>query len=150
MDATQSTNKSTPTNKPKLTNTSAPTNRIIYRVLIYLSAAVWFINGLVYKVLNLVPRHEKIVARILGEDYARTLTMLIGISEILMAVWILSGIQRRLNAATQIALVAVMNTLEFILAPDLLLWGRFNLLFALLFIFIIFYNEFMLNKNIDV
>ena len=38
-----------------------------------------------------------------------------------MAVWILSGIKSRLNAATQIVVVGVMNVLEFILAPD---WGE--------------------------
>ena len=59
-----------------------------------------------------------------------------------MAVWILSGIKRRLNAITQIIIIATMNTLEFILVPDLLLWGRFNALFAFLFILLIFYNEF--------
>jgi len=37
-----------------------------------------------------VTRHKEIVARILGNDYSRFLTILIGLSEILMAVWILS------------------------------------------------------------
>jgi hypothetical protein len=59
-----------------------------------------------------------------------------------MAVWILSGTRRRLNAITQMIIIATMNTLEFILVPDLLLWGRFNALFAFLFILLIFYNEF--------
>jgi hypothetical protein len=94
------------------------------------------------KVLNLVPRHQEIVARILGSDHARLLTIAIGLSEIAMAVWILSGIRRRLNAIAQIMIIAAMNTLEFILVPDLLLWGRFNALFAFLFILLIFYNEF--------
>jgi len=40
-----------------------------------------------------------------------------------------------------------MNSLEFILAPDLLLWGRFNALFAFLFILGIVYNEFYLRKR---
>ena len=108
----------------------------------YFIAAVWIINGLFCKVLNLVPRHQEIVASILGNDHARLLTIAIGISEIAMAVWILSGIRRRLNAITQIIIIATMNVLEFILVPDLLLWGRFNVLFAFLFILLIFYNEF--------
>lgn len=44
---------------------------------------VWFINGLYCKILNAVPRHEAIVARILGEEYARPLTLLIGLAELL-------------------------------------------------------------------
>jgi len=112
------------------------------KLLNYSIAAVWIINGLFCKVLNLVPRHQEIVARILGSDHARLLTIAIGLSEIAMAVWILSGIRRRLNAIAQIMIIAAMNTLEFILVPDLLLWGRFNALFAFLFILLIFYNEF--------
>ena len=112
------------------------------RLLNYLIASVWIINGLFCKVLNLVPRHQEIVARILGNDHARLLTLAIGLSEIGMAVWILSGIKRRLNAIAQIITIATMNMLEFILVPDLLLWGRFNALFAFLFILLIFYIEF--------
>ena len=112
------------------------------KLLNYSIAAVWIINGLFCKILNLVPRHQEIVARILGSDHARLLTIAIGLSEIAMAVWILSGIRRRLNAIAQIMIIAAMNTLEFILVPDLLLWGRFNALFAFLFILLIFYNEF--------
>src|SRR6187402_1827280 len=108
----------------------------------YFIAAVWIINGLFCKMLNFVPRHQEIVASILGNDHARLLTIVIGFSEIAMAVWILSGIRRRLNAIAQIIGIAAMNALEFILVPDLLLWGRFNALFALLFILLIFYNEF--------
>lgn len=65
-----------------------------------------------------------------------------------MAVWILSNFKSRLNAIVQIVIVAIMNILEFILVPDLLLWGRFNSLFALVFIAVIWYNEFVLNKKL--
>jgi len=105
----------------------------------YLVAAVWLVNGLFCKVLNLVPRHRQIVARIIGDSHAAALTRAIGFAEIAMAVWILSGIKPRLNAITQIVVIASMNTLEFILAPDLLLWGRFNALYASLFILLILY-----------
>ena len=97
--------------------------------------------------LNLVPRHEQIVARILGDDYARPLTIIIGLSEIIMAVWILSGYKTKLNAIAQISVVATMNILEFILVPDLLLWGKLNLLFASIFILVVYFNEFYLNKK---
>lgn len=117
-----------------------------HRVLNFLIAAVWLVNGLVCKVLNLVPRHQQIVARIIGEAHAGVLTRLIGIAEIAMGIWILSGIKPRLNAIVQAVVIASMNTLEFLLAPDLLLWGRFNALFAFLFILLILYNEFYNRK----
>ena len=117
------------------------------QLLNYIIATVWIVNGLFCKVLNLVPRHQEIVARILGNDHARLLTKVIGLSEIAMAVWILSGIRTRLNAIIQIIVIATMNVLEFIIVPDLLLWGRFNLLFAFLFILLIIYNEFYLKNK---
>jgi uncharacterized membrane protein YkgB len=117
--------------------------------LTVLIASVWLVNGLVCKVLNLVPRHEQIVARILGESYSRQLTVLIGVSEIVIAIWVLMRFRSKLSAIIQITLVASMNIVEFILAPDLLLWGKFNSLFALLFIGLIYYNEFVLNKELN-
>lgn len=118
----------------------------IYKILTYCIATVWIVNGLFCKVLNLVPRHEQIVAKILGADYSRPLTILIGFSEIIMAAWILSGYKTKLNAIAQIAIVATMNTLEFILAPELLLWGKLNACFAFLFILVVSFNEFYLKK----
>ncbi|WP_309640836.1 DoxX-like family protein [Flavobacterium sp.] len=122
-------------------------NRKIHKVITYTIATVWIANGLFCKVLNLVPRHEQIVARILGNDYSKPLTMLIGFSEIMMAIWILSGYKTKLNAVTQIVIIATMNTLEFFVAPHLLLWGKCNALFAFLLILVIYYNEFYLNKK---
>jgi hypothetical protein len=103
---------------------------------------VWLVNGLFCKVLNLVPRHQAIVATITGNAHARALTLAIGLSEIAMAIWIVSGIKSKTNAITQVVVIAAMNSLEFVLAPHLLLWGRFNALFAFLFILLILYNEF--------
>lgn len=105
-------------------------------------ALVWLINGLYCKVLNLVPRHELIVTRILGEGYAPLLTPLIGALEILMAAWILSGVRSRWCSLTQALLVALMNTIEFVLAPDLLLFGRINAVVAAFFIAVVLMNEF--------
>jgi len=113
----------------------------------YFIAAIWLINGLFCKVLNLVPRHQEIVARILGLEHAVVLTKAIGIAEIGMALWIISGYKYRLNAIIQIAIIATMNILEFILVPDLLLWGRFNLVFAILLMTLIWYNTFYLKEK---
>lgn len=119
-----------------------------HKLLNYFIATVWIANGLFCKVLNLVPRHQEIVARILGNENSRLLTVLIGLSEIGMAVWILSEKWPRRSAIAQIIIVATMNTLEFFLVPDLLLWGKANSLFAFLFILLIYYNEFRLYKKI--
>lgn len=109
--------------------------------------AVWLANGLLCKVLNMVPRHQMIVARILGEEYAPLLTKAIGVSEILMVVWILSGIKPRWCALFQMAIVATMNVLEFVLVPDLLLFGRMNIVFATGFIAIVYINQFVLKPQ---
>ena len=124
------------------------TIKILYKSLNYFIAAIWFVNGFLCKVLNLVPRHQQIVSEILGSEYATIFTELIGVSEILMALWILSGIKSRFNAMSQILIITTMNTLEFILVPDLLLWGKYNSLFAIIFIAIIFYNEFISHKKL--
>ncbi len=124
------------------------TNKTINKLLTYFIATVWFANGLFCKVLNLVPRHQEIVSRILGADYSRILTTLIGLSEIFMAIWILSKIKTRLNTIVQIVIIATMNALEFILVPELLLWGKLNSLFAFIFILIVYFNEFYLNKKL--
>jgi DoxX-like family len=113
----------------------------------YFIAIVWMANGLFCKVLNLVPRHQEIVARVLGNEHARLLTLLIGIAETGMAVWILSGIRTRFNILAQIIVIAIMNSLEFFLVPDLLFWGRANAFFAFMFILLIYYKEFHLTKK---
>lgn len=117
----------------------------LYQGLIYLIAAVWLVNGLLCKVLNLVPRHGQIVASILGDEHARLLTILIGISEVVMAVWIISGYKSRFSAMAQIVVVATMNILEYMLVPDLLLWGKLNSLFAFMFVLVVYINEFYIN-----
>lgn len=110
-------------------------------------ALVWLINGLYSKVLTLTPRHERIVSEILGAEYAHGMTFIIGVLEILMAIWIGSGIMSRICASMQIAIVLAMNLIECYLVPDLLLWGRFNLLFAFLFAGLIYWNAFRANVN---
>lgn len=119
----------------------------VHRILTYFIAFVWLANGLFCKVLNFVPRHQQIVGGILGEEHARLLTVLIGISEIVMVIWILSKVKTRMNVIVQIAVVALMNVLELILVPELLLWGHFNIIFADCFILLIYHNEFVLNKT---
>lgn len=112
-----------------------------------LIACVWIANGLFCKVLNLTPRHEQIVGTILTFGSPRVLTVMIGFLEIGMAIWILSGFKRRLSALLQVLVIAFMNVLEFFLVPHLLLWGRMNAIFALIFIAVILLNEFYPEEN---
>jgi hypothetical protein len=85
------------------------------------TAAVWLVFGLVFKVLDVVPRHRLIVASVLGAGVAGPLTIAIGAAETVMGLWILSRIRPLLCAATQTIAIVSMNTLELVLAKDLLL-----------------------------
>jgi DoxX-like family len=120
---------------------------LMHRLLTLSIALVWLINGLFCKVLNLVPRHEQIVAEILGPVFAAPLTRTIGVLEVGMAVWILSKWYPRRCAWVQIALVLTMNALEFFMVPDLLLFGRINAVFALVFVIAVYYNTFVLQSK---
>ena len=114
----------------------------MHKALTYLIAAVWMANGLLAKVLNLVPRHTEIVARILGPDYARPLTIMIGLSEIAVGLWVLGGRYRKETAIAQIVVVLTMNTLESLLVPELLLWGYLNPVFAVMFCGLVYWHGF--------
>ncbi len=109
-------------------------------------ALVWLVNGFLCKLLNWVPRHQLIVSRILGEEHAYIATKIIGILEILMSIWVLSNIKSRWCAITQIIIVAIMNSIEFFLVPEILLFGKSNAILAAILIVIIFLNEFVLNR----
>lgn len=113
----------------------------------FLFAAVWLVNGLYCKVMDGVPRHREIVSRILGEEHSLLLTRLIGFSELVMAAWILSGIRWKWSCAAQIGAVALMNVIEFVLAPDLLLFGKFNSLVALAYITVVAWAGFRPDKR---
>jgi hypothetical protein len=58
-------------------------------------ALVWLINGLFCKLLNMAPRHQEIVGRILGDDHTFLITKAIGTGELLIVVWILSRIKSK-------------------------------------------------------
>lgn len=115
----------------------------LHSLINFLIALVWIVNGFYCKILNQVPRHQDIVAKILSDSNARVLTFLIGIAELIMSAWIISKWKPKLNAMTQITVIICMNILEFALAPDLLLWGRFNIVFAFLFSIVIYLNTFV-------
>ena len=118
-----------------------------HKIATLLISVVWLINGLLCKILNFAPRHQEIVGRILNEEYSREIIFTIGALEVLMTIWILSGFKSRLNSITQITIVITMNIIEFIQVEDLLLFGKLNIIFALIFSFIVYYNEFILKKE---
>lgn len=120
---------------------------LLKTILNYAIALVWLLNGLFCKLLNFVPRHQQIVGRILGEEHSFILIKIIGALEVLMVVWILSGIKTRLCAVTQILIIGTMNIIEITLAPDLLLYGKVNTFPALLLMGVIFINEFYLSHK---
>ena len=105
-------------------------------------------NGLLAKVLHLVPRHQEIVARVLSAEYASELTTVIGVLEIGMAIWVWSKLYSKLSSILQIVGVLTMNVIEITLTQDLLFWGKLNFLFATLFVGLIYYKEFVLTKSI--
>lgn len=123
--------------------------RVLNRLLILFFSLIWLVTGLFCKILNLVPRHQQIVAEILGETYAKSLTIAIGVGEMLMAIWIISRKFAQLSAITQILLIVTMNILEFILAPHLLLWGRLNIVFALCLAALVYYQGFVLEPRLE-
>ena len=110
--------------------------RTALRLLIGL---VWLVNGLFCKVIGGVPRHQEIVATILGDEYAGFITILIGCGEILLAFWILSGRFRSACGWLQIILVLTMNIIEQVSASELLLWGPWNFLWALGFVIVVWW-----------
>ncbi|MBX7058938.1 MAG: DoxX-like family protein [Leptospirales bacterium] len=86
----------------------------------WIVASVWIFHGVYSKLLHQIPRHEGIVARILGPDVAPMLTLGIGAAEAAMGLWVLSGRWPKLCATLQSLIIPTMNGLEIVLARDLL------------------------------
>ena len=82
---------------------------------------VWVFHGFYSKILDGIPRHRMIVARILGERWALPATKLIGVLEILLGLWAFAGVARVECAAVQTLALVAMNILEIALAGDLLI-----------------------------
>ena len=93
----------------------------MYLVLRCLTAGVWIVFGLVFKVMHLLPRHETIVATIIGEKWAGPATVVIGVAETGMGLWILSGRWPIACALAQTIVLVCMNSLEISLAKEHLL-----------------------------
>ncbi len=83
--------------------------------------SVWFFHGLYSKILNGIPRHRLIVERILGSANAKISTKTIGLLELLLGLWAFSGWQPVGCAVVQTMAIIAMNTLEILLARQLLI-----------------------------
>jgi uncharacterized membrane protein YphA (DoxX/SURF4 family) len=98
-----------------------PKSTPLHRLAAIFIAGVWIFHGLYSKTLNGIPRHKMIVGEILGETFADAAVIVIGVLEILLGCWVLSGLYRRLNATVQTLALVSMNTLEIILARQFLI-----------------------------
>lgn len=96
-------------------------SKFFHKLLTLLIGLVWIFHGLYSKVSAGIPRHRQIVGRILGEGVADRATFAIGILEILLGLWIFSGLWRRTCASVQTVALVSMNLLEILLARDLLI-----------------------------
>lgn len=86
-----------------------------------LIGSVWGFHGLYSKLLDGIPRHRLIVGRILGESLAGPATVAIGLLEVGLGLWAFTGRKRIACATVQTLAIASMNTLEILLADDLLI-----------------------------
>ena len=83
-------------------------------------ALVWLVFGLLFKALGMMPRHKRIVARVVGERAAGKVTSLVAAGEIGLALWMFSGRFLPICMGVQTLALASMNTLEIRYAKDLL------------------------------
>ena len=86
-----------------------------------LIGTVWVFHGLYSKILNGIPRHRMIVAKILGPDNSRAATFAIGFLELLLGIWAFTGWHPVPCAIVQTVAIVSMNTLEIALAVELLI-----------------------------
>lgn len=84
-------------------------------------ALVWLLFGLLFKALNALPRHRRIVARVVGEAHAAKILWLVALAEIGLGIWMLVGRQLVACMVAQTLLILTMNFLELRKARDLLL-----------------------------
>lgn len=82
---------------------------------------VWIFHGLYSKILNGIPRHRLIVGKILGTQKAEIATKIIGLLEVLLGAWVIADWHPVWCASVQTAALAAMNSLEILLARELLI-----------------------------
>ena len=103
------------------------------------TALVWLLFGMWFKVLGMVPRHRLIAAVILGEAVATPVIILVGMAEIAIALWIVSGIYPRVCAIVQSIAITTMNALELSIARELLLAPALMVVANTIFLVVVWY-----------
>jgi len=83
-------------------------------------ATVWLVFGLVFKALGALPRHRRIVERVVGERFAGPMTSAVAFAEIGIALWMLVGRALPACLVVQTLMIGAMNALELRYARDLL------------------------------
>lgn len=83
--------------------------------------SVWVFHGLYSKILNGIPRHRLIVAKILGTANAGISTKVIGLLEVMLGLWAFTGWRPVGCAVAQTAAIVGMNTVEICFAGELLI-----------------------------
>jgi len=82
-------------------------------------AAVWLYEGLWCKVLGRAPLEAQVVAKVprFGARFGQLFLKALGAFEVMLAVWVISGIYPGTCALTEVALLVVLNV-------NGLLWSR--------------------------
>jgi hypothetical protein len=101
--------------------------------------SVWLFHGLYSKILDGIPRHRMIVGRILGENSAHGATVAIGVLEVSLGLWAVSGYKRWACALVQSLAIVGMNTVEIIRANDLLISAPGMVVFNLAFLSVVWF-----------
>jgi hypothetical protein len=87
-------------------------------------ALVWLVFGGLFKALGALPRHRRIIARVVGEQRAGPVLRLVAVGEISIGLWMLYGRHLVACVAVQSVAIVIMNTLELRYARNLLLSPR--------------------------
>jgi uncharacterized membrane protein YphA (DoxX/SURF4 family)/SAM-dependent methyltransferase len=108
------------------------------RLLAALVASVWLYHGLVNKLLDGEPRHLAIVQAVpgLAGTAGEAVLALVGVAEVLLAAWVLSGVLPRTCAAAQALFLLPMSALELAFARQHLLWPAMLVPLNLLFLWL--------------
>jgi uncharacterized membrane protein YphA (DoxX/SURF4 family) len=97
---------------------------VFTEITVRVVAAVWLVHGLYNKLLGGSARHLAIVQSVPGLDgsVGEHVLTAVGIGEVAIGLWVLSGWRPWLCAATQTVALLSMNVVELTFARPLLLW----------------------------
>jgi len=113
-----------PGESPRPVATKDRTASLLAGLATAIVASVWLVHGLFNKLLHFSPRHLLIVQSVPGLAGGRGEAVLtaIGVFEVGIALWVLSGSAAGVCAAVQTVVLLTMNVVELSTARSLLLW----------------------------